>query len=179
MDKYLRHFIKYQALMIVMFTLLMVIVVTPAMSEVNAHEIENLRFGGPVAIAFGITWAIAVFCLFIAIQKEDKRFIFPYVAVFGLDLSLLVLREFYLMIMHGIFVEILTIKILIAVLIVPYVFASLFALHRLFTVDPIESQRSEGFVRFDRNETTVVEEHHTNPASSATNNTTLPIVAYS
>ncbi|XP_049297860.1 uncharacterized protein LOC125771360 [Anopheles funestus] len=175
MDRYLRWFIKYQAYMIVVFTLTMVVVITPAMSEHNANEIENLRFGGPVATIFGFTWAVAVLCLIIAIQKEDKRFIFPYLAVFGLDLSLLVLREFYLMIIRGIFIEIITLKIFIATLIIPYVFASLFALHRLFTVDPIDSQRSEGFVRFDRNETIGVEENQANTSSNSTNHA-IPVV---
>ncbi|XP_053666377.1 uncharacterized protein LOC128715496 [Anopheles marshallii] len=173
MDRYLRWFIKYQAYMIVVFTLTMVVVITPAMSDHSQREIENLRFGGPVATIFGFTWAAAVLCLMIAIQKEDKRFIFPYLAVFGLDLALLILREFYLMIIHGIFIEIISLKIFIATLIAPYVFASLFALHRLFTVDPIESQRSEGFVRFDRNEMTVAEEPNT---TSNSTNRTIPDV---
>uniref|UniRef100_A0A182WJJ6 Uncharacterized protein n=1 Tax=Anopheles minimus TaxID=112268 RepID=A0A182WJJ6_9DIPT len=179
MDKYLRQFIKYQACMIIMFTLTMVVMITPAIAQSNTQEIENLRFGGTVATIFGFTWTIAVCCLMIAIQKEDKRFIFPYLGVFVLDLSLLLLREFYLMITRGFFIEVFTIKIFIATLIVPYVFASLFALHRLFTVDPIQSQRSEGFVRFDRNEMTVVENNQTNATNNAANHTTIPVVACS
>ncbi|XP_052898908.1 uncharacterized protein LOC128305477 [Anopheles moucheti] len=174
MDKYLRWFIKYQACMIAMLTLTMVVVITPAISDNGQREIENLRFGGLVATIFGFSWAAAVLCLAHAIYKEDKRFIYPYVVVFGLDLSLLILREFYLMVIHGFFIEIMTLKLFIATLIVPYVFASLFALHRLFTVDPIESERTEGFVRFDRNEMTVVEEPNT---TSNSTNRTIPEVA--
>ncbi|XP_050075782.1 uncharacterized protein LOC126563200 [Anopheles maculipalpis] len=171
MDRYLRWFIKYQAYMIVVFTLLMVVLVTPAMAQNNIQEIENLRFGGTVATIFGFSWAAAVLCLVYSIQNEDKRFIYPYLAVFGLDLTLLLLREFYLMIAHGFFIEIITVKIFIATITIPYVFASLFALHRLFTVDPIETQRSEGFVRFDRNETTsgIQENPHSTISTSTPN----------
>uniref|UniRef100_A0A182JUE0 Uncharacterized protein n=1 Tax=Anopheles christyi TaxID=43041 RepID=A0A182JUE0_9DIPT len=172
MDKYLRCFIKYQTYMIVVFTMQMVLALTPAMAQSETYGIENIRFGGIVALIFGISWTLAVISLGIAIQKEDKRFIYPYVFVFGLDLSLLILREFYVMIRDGIFIEILTVKIFFAALVIPYVVASLFALHRLFTVDPIETHRIEGFVRFDRNELTGVEESQISSTSAPANHST-------
>uniref|UniRef100_A0A182NKL4 Uncharacterized protein n=1 Tax=Anopheles dirus TaxID=7168 RepID=A0A182NKL4_9DIPT len=175
MDKYLRWFIKYQSYTIVSFTLTMVIAVTPIISHHEPNEIENLRFGGVVAVTFGISWTIAAMCLVIAIQKEDKRFIYPYVCVFGLDLTLLVLREFYLMIIEGIYVEIITLKIFLAAITIPYVAASLFALHRLFTVDPKMTQRAEGFVRFDRNEITGVEENQLNANTTSPANHVIPM----
>ncbi|XP_040171952.1 uncharacterized protein LOC120905170 isoform X1 [Anopheles arabiensis] len=182
MDKYLRFFIKFQPYMIVLFTLQMVMVLTPAMAQTETDGIENLRFGGKVAVVFGFSWALAVVALITAIHKEDKRLIYPYACLFGFELLLLVLREFYIIAVHGFFIEVLTIKMYVAALgkwhfhapvtcpwlhfrlivehfpVVPYVCASLFALHRLFTVDPIETRRDEGFVRFDRNEMAAVAE---------------------
>nr|XP_040223818.2 uncharacterized protein LOC120950112 [Anopheles coluzzii] len=158
MDKYLRFFIKFQPYMIVLFTLQMVMVLTPAMAQTETDGIENLRFGGKVAVVFGFSWTLAVVALITAIHKEDKRLIYPYACLFGFELLLLVLREFYIIAVHGFFIEVLTIKMYVAALVVPYVCASLFALHRLFTVDPIETRRDEGFVRFDRNEMAAVAE---------------------
>ncbi|XP_035917296.1 uncharacterized protein LOC118514478 [Anopheles stephensi] len=168
MDRYLRLFIKYQAYMIVVFTLLMVVLLTPFMAQHKPSEIENLRFGGKVAGAFGFIWITAVISLVAAIHKEDATLIFPYLFVFGVDLALLLLREIYLITTHGFFVEFLAVKIVIAAITIPYVFASLLALHRLFTVDPIETHRNgtEGFVRFDRNETNVVAVNHQHNATS-------------
>ncbi|XP_058126276.1 uncharacterized protein LOC131282787 [Anopheles ziemanni] len=152
MDKYLRQFIKYQPYTIVIFTMIMVAILTPMMGEFEAHDIENFRFGGAVAVTFGVSWFLAVVLLVVAIHKEDKRFIYPYLVLFGIDLFLLILRELYVMFIDRIYVEFLSIKMMLAAIIVPYVIGSLLALHRLFTVDPIVTLRSEGFVRFDRNE---------------------------
>uniref|UniRef100_A0AAG5D6X7 Uncharacterized protein n=1 Tax=Anopheles atroparvus TaxID=41427 RepID=A0AAG5D6X7_ANOAO len=151
MDKYLRQFIKYQPYTIVIFTMIMLALFTPLMANSETTEIENFRFGGAVAVTFGVCWFLAVMALIVAIHKEDKRFIYPYVVVFGIELSLLMLREFYLSIVEGIYIELLTLKVIIVGIITPYIIASLFALHRLFTVDPIVTLQSEGFVRFDRN----------------------------
>lgn len=168
MDKYLRFFIKFQPYMIVLFTLQMVMVLTPAMaqnetdgskyfaginrsSSNNTHtcsiSVENLRFGGKVAVVFGFSWALAVVALITAIHKvsmgsgthhnirividhivffslplsslssqEDKRLIYPYACLFGFELLLLVLREFYIIAVHGFFIEVLTIKMYVAAL---------------------------------------------------------------
>ncbi|XP_053676689.1 uncharacterized protein LOC128726871 [Anopheles nili] len=166
MDKYLRWFIKYQMYLIIVVTMTMVVMFTPIMADHEAQEIENLRFGGYVALLFGITWAAAVICLVIAIKKEDKRFIYPYAAVLVLDLSLLILRELYRAIFDNIHIHIVGIAIFIGAITLPYVCASLFALHRLFTVDPIVIQQSAGFVRFDRNEVTGVRQDRPTATSS-------------
>uniref|UniRef100_A0A182P1Z4 Uncharacterized protein n=1 Tax=Anopheles epiroticus TaxID=199890 RepID=A0A182P1Z4_9DIPT len=175
MDKYLRRFIKYQTYMIVIVTLEMVLLLTPAIADFEVNHFENLRFGGKVAIIFGVIWFFAVMSLIKAIHCEDKRFIYPYAFVFGLDLSLQVLREIYLIMLEGLD-GLIVIKLLVAVLVVPYVFASLFALHRLFTVDPVGNHRSEGFVRFDRNELTVVEEGQISSTSGPANPSAPPVV---
>lgn len=158
MDKYLRQFIKYQSYTIVIFTMIMVAICTPMMAQFETNEIENIRFGGAVAVTFGVSWFLAVVSLVVAIHKEDKRFIYPYLVLFGIDLFLLILREFYLTIIEGNYPELLILKMMIGAIIIPYVVASLLALHRLFTVDPIVTLRSEGFVRFDRNEVVGVQQ---------------------
>uniref|UniRef100_A0A182QX41 DUF7027 domain-containing protein n=1 Tax=Anopheles farauti TaxID=69004 RepID=A0A182QX41_9DIPT len=175
MDKYLRCFIKYQSYTIVSFTITMVIGFTPYLAENKPKEIEDLRFGGTMAVAFGLSWAIAVLCLIIAIQREDKRFIYPYVFVFGLDLTLMVLREFYLIIIEEFYIQLMLLKILVAAIAIPYVFGSLFALHRLFTIDPKSTTRVEGFVRFDRNETIGVDESQLNAVNNGSTNHVTPM----
>ncbi|XP_058054575.1 uncharacterized protein LOC131206159 [Anopheles bellator] len=153
MDKYLRLFIKYQVYTIVMFTSLMIALFTPVLAHHDANSIEDLRLGGVTAVMFASGWFTATVFLVVAIHKEDKRCIYPYAFMFALDLVLLILREIYVMIIGDFLLELWSIKITVVLMTVPYVTASLLALHRLYTVDPIVTQRSEGFVRFERNET--------------------------
>uniref|UniRef100_A0A2M4ARH4 Uncharacterized protein n=1 Tax=Anopheles triannulatus TaxID=58253 RepID=A0A2M4ARH4_9DIPT len=161
MDKYLRWFIKYQVYTIVLFTTLLITFVTPALAYRNADSIEDLRLSGVPAVTFASGWFAATVFLIVAIHKEVKRFIYPYAFMLVLDLVLLFFRELYLLVIGESASHLWSLKLILFLLIVPYVSASLFALHRLYTVDPLDTQHNEGFVRFDRDEAAT--ETHTVP----------------
>ncbi|ETN61680.1 hypothetical protein AND_006658 [Anopheles darlingi] len=152
MDKYLRWFIKYQVYTIVLFTTLLITFVTPALAYRNTGNFEDLRLSGVPAVLFASCWFAATVFLIVAIHKEVKRFIYPYAFMLALDLVLLFLRELYLVAIGESATHLWSIKLILFLLIVPYVAASLFALHRLYTVDPLVTQHNEGFVRFNRDE---------------------------
>ncbi|XP_050092455.1 uncharacterized protein LOC126575684 isoform X1 [Anopheles aquasalis] len=158
MDKYLRWFIKYQVYTIVLFTTLLITFVTPALAYRNTGNyalptpVEDLRLSGVPAVMFASGWFAATVFLIVAIHKEVKRFIYPYAFMLGLDLVLLFLRELYLVVIGEAETDLWSLKLVLFLLIVPYVSASLFALHRLYTVDPRHTPHNEGFVRFNRDE---------------------------
>ncbi|XP_035785133.1 uncharacterized protein LOC118463008 isoform X2 [Anopheles albimanus] len=160
MDKYLRWFIKYQVYTIVLFTTLLITIVTPALAYREMGSFEDLRLSGVPAVMFASGWFAATVFLIVAIHKEVKRFIYPYAFMLALDLLLLFLRELYLVVIGDFSAHLWSLK-LILFLLIPYVTASLFALHRLYTVDPLHTQHNEGFVRFNRDEAANAETHTT------------------
>uniref|UniRef100_A0A8D8NT32 (northern house mosquito) hypothetical protein n=1 Tax=Culex pipiens TaxID=7175 RepID=A0A8D8NT32_CULPI len=155
MDKFLRFFIKFHGYCIAVassiLTALFTSIFTSNWAYIRYEEFYNLRYTGIPALVFGLVWMVANSLLFIGIFKEKKTLLYPFCALFLLDLVLVLLRDFYLMIYDSSWYKTVFFNVCLPLMffIVPYVILSMLALMKLFEVDPIV-RTDDNFVRFDR-----------------------------
>ncbi|XP_029733585.1 uncharacterized protein LOC109418964 [Aedes albopictus] len=159
MDRFLRFFIKFHgyaiALLSILFALVSVLF-TRLNYQYPLEEWYNFRFSGIPMLILGAAWIMASLVLVIGVFKECPKLVYPYGAVFVVELGTLILRDVYLLVAGKDWDEMVFINISVVLLlfIIPYIALSLLALLKLIEVDPImPKSRSDNFVRFDNTQT--------------------------
>ncbi|XP_065079768.1 uncharacterized protein LOC135702663 [Ochlerotatus camptorhynchus] len=156
MDKFLRIFIKFHGYCIAIVSSILTILFTGilssnAESHIQWEDFVDLRFTGIPVLIFGITWMVANSLLIIGIFKETKVFLYPFCILFVIELFLMLIRDLFLVITLDQWYRTAFFNITLPffLFVIPYVTMSMFALMRLFDIDPI-NRAEDNFVRFDR-----------------------------
>ncbi|XP_055607485.1 uncharacterized protein LOC129755155 [Uranotaenia lowii] len=155
MERYLRFYIKFQGYIIAICTIFGSVFMGFLIYSNNSfhyplEEFYDYRFMGSAGLLFGLIWLLIGVSMLYGLIREDKRFVYPFVVMFMLELFLLLARDMALIWTnkswyHMVFVN--PALALIALFICVHTMMSLVALGKLFEHDPL-AQSGTNFVRF-------------------------------
>uniref|UniRef100_A0A182JFA8 MARVEL domain-containing protein n=1 Tax=Anopheles atroparvus TaxID=41427 RepID=A0A182JFA8_ANOAO len=156
MERYLRFYIKFQGYMIGVITLVFSVFMTFVIYDTNPltyplAEYYDYRFMGSSALVLGLFWFCAGAAFIYGVYHEIKQCLLPFGVLYLCDLFLMAFRDLIL-IWHDrrwysmVFVN--APVALIVLYITCYLFMTLIALSRLFSLEP-KPQTGDNFVRFN------------------------------
>ncbi|XP_058834465.1 uncharacterized protein LOC131694317 [Topomyia yanbarensis] len=155
MERYLRFYIKFHGYVLAIGTILGSILMTVLLyaSTDFVYPLENFydyRFMGSAALVFGALWLGIGIALFYGIFKEVKVCLYPFAAMYMLDLFFLFIRDIVLIWHNERWYKIALLNPVTAVVVLYltlHIMLSMVALGKLFEHDPLTPSGSN-FVRF-------------------------------
>ncbi|EAT47558.1 AAEL001325-PA [Aedes aegypti] len=156
MQHYLRFYIKFHSYVIAVATIIGSIFLAAVLYQSTdflypLEEFYDYRYMGSVGLVFGVIWLTVGISLFYGIFKEEKKFVYPFVAMYMIELFLLVLRDIIMIWQNKRWYNMVFVNpfgVVMALYVTLHVMMTMIAMGKLIEHEPV-AQPGTNFVRFN------------------------------